>query len=569
MIAMVGSWAAAGGLEMVENDSDRAIVKGVSPGSGEVKVKVNGKTYRANIKVTKAADGNVQMSVDPGKEKDKDEFPMRLQGWARVMGLSDARTAIARMLYEVNTGARSPENFYRELGRQGLTMFDVIEVRSALVSNPDQAFLRSVLGATSSGGATAVEKNLLVWRREQTKAAVNEVLKRFIAEGRVPANGFNLIVSDVGKWATQADSSLTFTGDIDFSFVSNDVAYVEALKAAYAEVIKRRTGLDPIALDSVCTAHGKAGLEVYIGRHGMAFAEEQMKINEVVDMRTGARTKVEGDSAVRTIGSLLTIERHLADTEGVEAPKPAVDTEPGLSMEMVRHFDHDIAKSGIYDMGNAVVKAAKYLDRSYKALEKAGGTPGDPAMADFARRITELANAKPQTPATRNETTRLISDFLGSAARVVWEPGGDKFVLTVDQTRVSRFHDDATRAMWDTVKQGSNTRTAALDQRLRDLLEAQRKGEKVDEDVAKLRKEMVELVDMVEAEVKAAHGMDIPVEVHTNNAKVKAMLDTLSKRVGAKALSPDELKDKQFRSEERRVGKECRRLCRSRWSPYH
>ena len=25
----------------------------------------------------------------------------------------------------------------------------------------------------------------------------------------------------------------------------------------------------------------------------------------------------------------------------------------------------------------------------------------------------------------------------------------------------------------------------------------------------------------------------------------------------------------KFRSEERRVGKECLRLCRSRWSPYH
>ena len=25
----------------------------------------------------------------------------------------------------------------------------------------------------------------------------------------------------------------------------------------------------------------------------------------------------------------------------------------------------------------------------------------------------------------------------------------------------------------------------------------------------------------------------------------------------------------QLRSEERRVGKECLRLCRSRWSPYH
>ena len=27
--------------------------------------------------------------------------------------------------------------------------------------------------------------------------------------------------------------------------------------------------------------------------------------------------------------------------------------------------------------------------------------------------------------------------------------------------------------------------------------------------------------------------------------------------------------DRGFRSEERRVGKECLRLCRSRWSPYH
>ena len=27
--------------------------------------------------------------------------------------------------------------------------------------------------------------------------------------------------------------------------------------------------------------------------------------------------------------------------------------------------------------------------------------------------------------------------------------------------------------------------------------------------------------------------------------------------------------DNSIRSEERRVGKECLRLCRSRWSPYH
>ena len=36
-------------------------------------------------------------------------------------------------------------------------------------------------------------------------------------------------------------------------------------------------------------------------------------------------------------------------------------------------------------------------------------------------------------------------------------------------------------------------------------------------------------------------------------------------QVGACIVS----QDNKIRSEERRVGKECLRLCRSRWSPYH
>lgn len=546
LIAVVTSWSAEGGLEMVENDSERAIVKGAAPGDSQVKVKLNGKTYRASIKVTAANAGQVQLSVDQGSEKEKDEFIMKLEGWGRVRGLANLEVQIARMLYEVNTGARSPKAFYENLARLGGNMFDVIAVRSKLVDNPDPAIPRQVMGPTFEGGGTPVEKTLLTWRRDQTKAAIDEVVKRFVDSGRVPANGYNLLISHVGKWANQADVSLTFTGDIDFSFVSNDTAITEAMKAMYAEVIQRRTGLDPKALDSVCTAHGKAGLEVYIGRHGMAFAEEQMKINELVDMSTGQRTRISGDDAVKKVGTLLTLERHLSDLDGLVAPKPAVETEPGLSMEMVRHFDHDIAKTGIYDLANSVVKAAKYLDRSYKALIDAGGAPGNPDMARFAGEITRLANTKPQTAASRNEMTRLISDFLGSAPHAVWDLGSQKFQLTIDQGRVAEFHRSATRALWDTVKQGSNTRTAALDQRLRDLLEAQKRGDNVEGEVNKLRQDMVDLVDMVEAEVKAAHGMDIPVEVHTNNAKVKAMLETLSKRFGVKALSPDELKDKKF-----------------------
>jgi thiol-disulfide isomerase/thioredoxin len=47
-------------------------------------------------------------------------------------------------------------------------------------------------------------------------------------------------------------------------------------------------------------------------------------------------------------------------------------------------------------------------------------------------------------------------------------------------------------------------------------------------------------------------------------APCKKEMPTLAKLAAAYATQP-----LKVRSEERRVGKECRRLCRSRWSPYH
>jgi ATP-dependent Clp protease protease subunit len=45
--------------------------------------------------------------------------------------------------------------------------------------------------------------------------------------------------------------------------------------------------------------------------------------------------------------------------------------------------------------------------------------------------------------------------------------------------------------------------------------------------------------------------------------------DGVANAVIAQLLFLDSQNPKEDRSEERRVGKECRRLCRSRWSPYH
>lgn len=530
--AFAVQWSASPELQILASDSDGATVKGIKSGAGTINAKWLTGKKKTSINV---------VDVAASKAPSDDERAVKLSGLLRTLNFPDQQARIARLLFEVTSEIRGADSFYAELGKMGAKMTDVIALRSKLVDMPDSSLARQIMGPGYPEGGTLVEQRILTWRKQQTLESIKDVLAKF--SGRVPADGVKLIVSHVGKWATQDSRSLQFPGDIDFSFVSNDEALVKELRGEFLEVIKRRTKMDQIAIDSVCTAHGKAGLEVYIGRHGMKFAEDMMHVNQIVDLEKGTRRQ----AGLQEVAEVLTKERAMLESQGKEAPLPARNTEPGLSMEMVRHFDHDIAKSGIFDVTNAVVKAAKYLDRSYKSLEATGGTPADAKLADFAKQITAWANAKPQTTQIREDMIRLISEQLGSPPRTVWDANNQKLVLDLDPATIKAFHDSATKAMWKTVEQGSNTRTAEMDTRLRDLLDRQRRGDKVDEDVAKLRKDMVDLIDMVEAEVKAIHGgMDIPVSVLTNNAKVRGLLTTLSQRFGVKVLSAEELKDKKF-----------------------
>ena len=62
------------------------------------------------------------------------------------------------------------------------------------------------------------------------------------------------------------------------------------------------------------------------------------------------------------------------------------------------------------------------------------------------------------------------------------------------------------------------------------------------------------------AQAKRREGVDVVVgvvETH-GRAETRALLDGL-----------EVIPRRRVRSEERRVGKECDRVCRSRWSPYH
>jgi two-component system chemotaxis sensor kinase CheA len=62
--------------------------------------------------------------------------------------------------------------------------------------------------------------------------------------------------------------------------------------------------------------------------------------------------------------------------------------------------------------------------------------------------------------------------------------------------------------------------------------------------------------------------LDLAGRLESGSEPERDNVGTLAFQVLERPLKPGEVSLDE-RSEERRVGKECRRLCRSRWSPYH
>src|SRR3546814_4930382 len=62
--------------------------------------------------------------------------------------------------------------------------------------------------------------------------------------------------------------------------------------------------------------------------------------------------------------------------------------------------------------------------------------------------------------------------------------------------------------------------------------------------------------------------LDVETAKKTGRTQFEAMLKYLRGHPGVRHLLVEKT-DRLYRSEERRVGKECVSTCRSRWSPYH
>ncbi|MBU2455357.1 MAG: hypothetical protein KJ668_18790, partial [Proteobacteria bacterium] len=497
-----------------------------------------------------AAGPDLSTAPDKGEKQVKSapEFgeELNISGMLKILKFPDKQSRLARMLYDVRRGKLMPQDFFKQMATIGANKDDLIEVKKQLeqhaVRTGNKSLMNNILGAGFAEGGTPVEKTLYAWRRTLTTNAINETIKRFVDQGRIPKHGFGMMISHVGKWATQVEKAMTFSGDIDFSFVCNDTELAKAMKAEFEGIMRKQTGLSTIAIDAVATVHGRAGLEVYIGKHGMQFAEMQMKDNFYVDMTTGEQKKV----GLEAMQGRLAYERAIADIQGIEVPKPSFTSEPGLSMEMVRHFDHDIVKTGVYGTMDSVLKAAKYLHRSNEALANTKQKPADASLATLAFVAHDLDRFDPQTKEIRDLLLKAIAEHFGREPKVVWDAGRQRLMLDLDPGSIAKFHEQVKDAMWDNVQKGMNARFNDISKRQSDLLTRKRNNENVAAEAENMRKELVELLDMVEAELDAFGDEKVPDLVRQKAAQVKALLDQLAKETGVRKLSLDELKDKKL-----------------------
>ena len=88
------------------------------------------------------------------------------------------------------------------------------------------------------------------------------------------------------------------------------------------------------------------------------------------------------------------------------------------------------------------------------------------------------------------------------------------------------------------------------------------------------KKNVTDLVETVKKESlqdfgKAFHQKTMITHLSLFGGTVDRLLDCLQKLASDPAALKEDADAAKGRSEERRVGKECRALCRSRWSPYH
>lgn len=487
----------------------------------------------------------------------------QIKSLTRFLKGKDVRQSIAENLLLFKEGRITEAMFFKRLALAGGRMTDVIAVRKA-IDNTGGSTLRSYfMGTLYSEGGSVVEQKLLLWRYHQTMNILHRALAKFKGR-RLP---FSIYYAPIGSWPQQIASggrSLTFPGDIDFSFLCADSkvswelkqAFDAELKAYFNDLCGRPVDFGPIAFDTVATAHGRATLDVYVGAHGRKYGDLQMLKATVqeIDLTKGAikPDKIPGSQAVAEVAAEDTLYR----LKDLDTGTFKQHTEPGLSMEMARHLLHDIIKPNLFGPLDSLVKGAKYLDRSNEALKgDLGLAPSNQRLADFAGQlIKNKGNPKTQMEIIYGFFGR--KDLLGTKL----DPGAtgaNRIQVYFNEAVVKKFWDQCQRAIWDNATKGFEFKLKTLGDQVKSLdrLPPSSKETQAKEIYAQYR-HLLEMVK-IEFEVFKASGMagEIPSGIKTLTKNLEVSFKEFKTKFAPIILGPEGMKDLEFVRELAGTGK--------------
>ncbi len=371
----------------------------------------------------------------------------------------DTLYEIVQKLIEVKNGGLSSENFYKQVSALEMPQgkeprYVLMMIKKDIGKHLGTDGLQKVLGEQYSDGGSFVEKTVLSHRKDVVLDEAHDAIKK-VAETNPK---FSVFYSEVGSWSSENPNQLKFAGDIDFNFLSGDMSTALALKKAFDDNIYKRYGRTPEELDIPCTVHGSATGEVYVGLHGQRFVEGEMKGHKVQKISFGDEGKpigiVKGDGIdFDEAKNIMLLEAELSSSPLIDVDEMKWHKQPGIIMEMIRHFEHDIVKPNAYSDLESFVKASKYLERHFKSLsEEAGeGAVKNKKLRDFSKNLVEHKNSPRKQVELINNYFDDIGQPLPFEVDFALNKGGkSKVTIKANDKVIGKYWDQCRKTMWNT-----------------------------------------------------------------------------------------------------------------------
>jgi len=186
--------------------------------------------------------------------------------------------------------------------------------------------------------------------------------------------------------------------------------------------------------------------------------------------------------------------------------------QPGISLEMIRHFEHDIVGKNVFTDLESFVKAAKYTERGYIFLLKELGDDAkfDPVLKKFVEKLTKWKkDPKAQVTFIKYYFEKIGKPLPFDVQLEINESGKGRTTLEANEKVIRQFWDICRKSMWDGANQVLAKRTHNLKERIKNLGENDlEESKKIYEDLVKLD-EMLEIEDRIlNDEIAGVHELD-------------------------------------------------------------